>query len=258
MSIIRKIKKLKTFKKGFPVLSIYLGFNEKKTPTVKQLLSKFHSLTYSLTKEDRKIFAHHIELISKYLTEEYDSRGNRSVVFFCAEDLFEIFEFEFYLEPVCVISDSPHLEPIIEQTKIHNKYLVLLADREKMLIFTVHLGRVEEHYDFFNGGVPQKVRADEEHYYGRSNKIFRHIEDHLNRQLKIFSEKALEFAKNKEISFIIIGGHKELFEKIKKHLPKELGKKVLGEFVSELNIPLNDIFLQSKRIAEIIRSLASQ
>lgn len=114
-------------------------------------------------------------------------------------------------------------------------------------MFTVYQDKIEEHKDFFNGTVPQKVRANERDFYGRSNKIFRHIEDHLNRHLKLIANTVYNFIKGKNINFILIGGHKEMLSKIKNHLPKTLKKMIRGEFVTELNIPLKDIYLKSKQ-----------
>ena len=127
--------------------------------------------------------------------------------------------------------------------------MALLVDREKARLFTVHLGRIKEHKEVFNGIVPQRVREINKAWM-RQNKIFRHIEDHLNRHLKMIGESVEEFVKDKSVSFIIIGGHKELLFKIKKHLSKKLQSIIRGEFVTELNIPLNDVLLQSKKLIE--------
>lgn len=117
------------------------------------------------------------------------------------------------------------------------KYLVLLADREKARLFTVNFGKIEEQKEIFDNNVPQNVKAKKIDY-GRDDKIFRHIEQHLHYHLMLIAETAREFIKGKNINFIILGGHKELLPKMKAHLTYPLNKMVLGEFVTELNIPL--------------------
>ncbi|MCL4417156.1 MAG: hypothetical protein M1365_10730 [Actinobacteria bacterium] len=130
----------------------------------------------------------------------------------------------------------------------HHKYLVLLADREKARLFTVHLGKIAEQKDFFNKGeVPQNVKAKKIDY-GREDKIFRHIEQHLHYHLQMIAKKTREFIQGKNIRFIILGGHKEMLPKIKKHLLYPANKMVKGKFVTELNIPLADILKHSKKI----------
>lgn len=253
-NIDEKIKKLREYKKNSKVLSIYLGENEKKSPSSRYFVTEFKSLIVkNLTLKEQKIFKNDIEKIKKYLQEFYDSHGKRSIVFFTSGDsLWEVFEFEFPLPDFCGVSETPFLEPIIKAIKDHKKYLVLLADHKRARLFTVHLGVIEEHEDIFGIYVPQKVRQIHEAMM-REDKILRHIEDHICRHLKFIAQKTEEFAQNKNIHFIIIGGHEELIPKIKKHLPYPLSKKIKGSFVTELNIPINDIYLKSKKVAKNLK-----
>ena len=135
----------------------------------------------------------------------------------------------------------------------NSRYMVLLADRKKAIIFTFVNGQIEDHDTLSVDDVPQNVRANERDFFGRSDIIFRHIEDHLHRHLKLVAKMATEFARGKHINFILIGGHLEMFEKIKKHLPKNLQDKVIGEFVAELNIPLDKILAIAKVAADKIQ-----
>lgn len=250
----RTIKKLEKYKDlKIPVLSIYLGIDDKKSPNIKTLVSQLHSLVKkNLNKKEKEIFKKDFEKIESYLRESFNPRGDRSIAFFTSgERLFEALNFEFYLTPLCTISNSLQLKPIINAIKKHKKYLVLLADREKARLFTVHLGNIEEHEDIFGEYVPQQVKRINR-AWKREDKILRHIEDHLHRHLKLIADSVSDFSKNKNIDFMIIGGHEELISKIKKHLPQNLAKKISGTFITELNIPINNVFLKSKKIAEKI------
>lgn len=246
------IENLKNYR-GKDVLTVYLSVQGKKSPNIKTLFSELDSLIHcTLSRKQRDDFKNEVGKMKSYLAEEFDSRGTKSIVFFAGNNFFEVFTFEFFLPSVCIVSKSFFLAPVLEEIKSHSRYMVLLADREKARIFSVYLGRIEELAEFSDGHVPQNVRANERDLYGRSDIIFRHIEDHLHRHLVLISQKAEEFAKGKTIHFIIIGGHREMFEKIKKHLPKNMSKKILGEFVTELNIPIQDVFLKSKVVIETL------
>ncbi len=251
---IQAIQKLRTYKDSkFPILTIYIGFEGKKTPNIQRILSEFHSLIHAgLSTFQRDQFKKQIERAEEQLRNDVDTHGVRSIAIFASRDLFEVLEFEFPLPSVCKVSNSAYLAPVIDQAQGYNRYLVLLVDRKKARIFTVHLGEIEEYEDFIVDIVPQEVKVEEEHYYGRSNKISRHIDDHLNRHLKIVAEKVKEFMEGKRINFIIIGGHEEIFEKLKKRLPKYIREKIEGEFVIELNVPINNVYLASKKVAEHI------
>ena len=247
--VVENLKKFQNSK--FPILTIYLSNVSKEAPSARLLLSQFHSLiSHNLSAEEQKLFKKDLNRIEKYLREIYDKRGKRTVVFFSAgKKLWKILDFEFYLPPLMTVSYSPYIGPVTEALQAYKAYLVLLADREKIKIFTVRLGKIEEQKEIYDGQVPQKVKHGD-NTWDAQDKIFRHIEDHLNRHLKLIAGAAEGFVKNNGISFIIIGGHKEMFPKIKRHLPYPLNKMVIGEFVTELNIPLNEILKKSKLVAE--------
>jgi hypothetical protein len=240
----------------FPIMSLYLGFAGKKTPAKQMIVTLFHSLIHRyISKEEQKIFRTDIYRIEEYLTDALDTRGKRSIVFFSAgKKLWEVLTFEFYLPPLCVISYSPYIRPLADALESYRKYIVLMVDRKRARLFTVHMGEIKEQEDILAEEIPQKVRANDERYYGRSDKIFRHIQDHLHRNLVFIADKVDNFVREHDGAFLILGGHKEMLRRIKKKLSPCVQKMILGEFVSELNIPLNEIFLQSKKIAEKIET----
>lgn len=244
----------KYFNSPYPILSIYFGFAGKKTPDRKVVLSLFHSLIHqNLSDEEAKIFRSDVDKIEEYLSDEFDSRGARSVVFFTAgKNLWRVFPFEFYLPPLCVVSYSLYVKPLIDAFDSYKKYIVLLIDRGKARLFSVYLGEVQEYAEVFDGIVPQNVRANERDFYGRSDKIFRHIQDHLHRHVVIVANALSEFIKKNGGNFLLIGGHKELLPMIIKELPISVQKMVVAEFVTAVNIPLQKVLLQSKAVAEKI------
>ncbi len=254
-NINEQLKKLNRLSGSpFPILSVYLGQAQKKSPASSQIYSQFHSLVHqNLDTEGQKIFKEDIERIDSFLRYSWDTRGKRSVVIFSSgKKLWEILEFEFYLPPQLVIEGSPYTKPIQGACNNRKKYLVLLADHEKARIFTVHLGRIEEHTDIFGGNVPQRVKHGDD-TWDQQDKILRHIENHLHQHLERIAQKTNGFIKNGyHIRYIIVGGHKEIIPKIKNHLTWPANKLVLGQFVTELNVPLNEIFLKSKKVAHQI------
>lgn len=234
----------------FQILSVYLSSAGKRIPYPDFFLSQFHSLIHrTLSDTERKKWQKDIEKIVDFLHESIHRSNVRSYVFFSSgKNLWEVLDFEFELPPSCRILKEPYFEPLEESLNSHQKYLVLLVDRKKARLFTVNLGKIEEKKDIFVDMVPQNVKAKKIDY-GRDDKIFRHIEDHLHNHLKLIADATKEFLRGKDIHFIIVGGHREMIPKIKKHLSYPFNKMVLGEFVTELNIPLAQILLHSKKIA---------
>lgn len=251
MNTYQAIKALKSLKGSpFSILSLYLSGEGKSAPSVKALMTLFHSLiTQNLSPGQRKKFSPDIKRIESYLRQTYESRGKKSVVFFSAGDrLWEILDLDLSVPPICKVGNSPYLKCIEDLLDKQEKYLVLLVDREKAKVFTVLLGKIEESEEILDMMVPRNVKAKKVDY-GRDDKIPRHIQDHLHRHLKLIAGRAAQFIARSNVGFIILGGHKELLLKLKDRLPYPLNKKVKGEFVTELNIPLRDLFLRSREVA---------
>jgi peptide subunit release factor 1 (eRF1) len=120
------------------------------------------------------------------------------------------------------------------------RYLVILADRQRSKFLIIHNGTFEDHSEQFFDDVPQKVKAE----YTRTGKVQRHIADHLHQHLKLVGKRALEFLvkrKIRKLDGIILGSHKELLHQIEKFLPKRLQNQVIGEFVMDIDLPFGDI-----------------
>lgn len=126
------------------------------------------------------------------------------------------------------------------------EYMILLVDRKKAKIFTLIDGIVERKENIDEGNVHQRVKANDIHYYGRSNKIARHIENQLHRRLQFVAQKTANFAKKGQFEGILIGSHKPLFSKIAKHLPYPINQQVKGTFITELKGPFNKILQNAK------------
>jgi peptide subunit release factor 1 (eRF1) len=136
--------------------------------------------------------------------------------------------------------------------KKDNKYLVLLIDRKEAKIFMVHSsGAVERTEEFVDGNVPQKVKHGDD-ARAAEDKIFRHIEDHLHKHLTLIAEKVKLYAAQEDIAGILIGGHNQLFTKIKKHLPYPLSGQVKGTFLVDMKVPFNEILKRIKVLIEEI------
>jgi hypothetical protein len=248
------IKKLKTYDDSpYQILSVYLGVDSIQSPPGEFLLKQFHSLIHqNLSKEQRTIFENDIKRIEEYLNDYIPLA--RSLIFFSADDkLWEVVELEFYLPENLSVGTSPTIDPIIQSLQKYSKYLVLLVDREKARMFTVEQGEIVNHSEFKGDYVPQKVKSTGRVISGGNyDTNFRHNEELLQRHINNAVRAVEVFTKNEDIHFVIIGGHAEILEKVIKSLPTNLQNKVVNSFVTEVNIPLNDILLESKKIAATI------
>lgn len=249
-----KLKQLESFNNSrFMIMSVYLGSDSLQAPFDKYLISEFHSLLHqNFDKKMRETFRNDIARIETYL-DNYAPSARTLAIFSAGDKLWEIIEFEFSIENSLSVDFSPNLDPIRSARQKYSKYLVLLVDREKARMFTVDQGEIAEHADYMGEYIPQdKKTIGHDGYPGQNNIHSRHLDILIDRHIDEVSKKLAEFVKSQDIDFVIIGGHKEMFVRVANSLPADLKNKLVGSFVSELNIPLNDILQESKRVAELV------
>lgn len=135
----------------------------------------------------------------------------------------------------------------MKSSPIEPRYLFIIADRKKAYLFTFQGGVMEDYKEVYDPSVPQKVKSNKGEYYARNDIILRHIQEHLRRHLQKISEMVDSFIKDKQIHAVFIGGHKPLFHDIKIALNHDLQRKLKGEFITELNIPRNQLIQNAEK-----------
>ena len=247
----KTLEQLRTFNNSpFPILSVYLGSDTAKAPSSELLVSQLHSMIHShLTQDEKTVFQKDIERIEEQLQSD-TPRGKSSVFFSAGDKLWQTVHFEFFLTPSIRVSTSPDTKAIISGLAKYTKYLVVLVDREKAHMFTVEQGEMGRQSEFTDDSVPQKVSSTgRDGVANQTDTNFRRNELQLKRHVDLAAKSIIEFIKNDDIHFIVVGGHKEIFKKVINSFPAPLRSKVAGSFVSELNIPLADILRESKKVA---------
>jgi hypothetical protein len=248
------VTELKEFNDSpFLILSVYLGTDTLQAPSAEMLLTQLHSLIHqNLDNDQRVIFKDDIERIEKYLGNYIPTA--RSIVFFTAgKNLWEVANLEFSMPANLSVGNSPAIKPLVKSLQTHSKYLVLLVDREKARMFSVEQGEIVDRSQFIRGFVPQRVKSTgRDGVLNQSDTNSRRNETLLKRHIDMAAKAVIKFVNANDINFVIIGGHAEMFKKVADSLPANLKSKVVAGFVTEVNIPLNDILIESKKIAATI------
>ena len=247
------IKRLETYKRSnFQIMTVYLSDASLRAPTGEYLLSQFHSLVHGyLDKPMRIEFAEDISRIQKTL-QQHVPKARSLVIFSAGDKLWQVVSLEFALPPALTISTSPDLHPLLQALPKYSRYLVLLVDREKVRMFTVEQGDMIDYSEYVVNDVPQNTKSTGTDAAGSSNGNFRHNEVLLQRHINSAAQAVAKFTESKDVHFVIIGGHSEMFKRVAASLPAGLRSKVLDSFVTEINIPLNEIVLESKKIAATV------
>jgi hypothetical protein len=253
MITLTTIKKLKKFERSnLQIMTVYLSEATLRSPTGAYLLSQFHSLLHRyLDKPMRVKFAADISRIEKTLAEHIP-KARSLVVFTDGENLWEVVGLEFPLPASLTISTSPNMQPLLLALPKYSRYLVLLVDREKVRMFTVEQGEMIDHSDYIDGSVPQLSKSTGIDRAGSTDGEFRHNQVLLQRHIEKTAKAVAKFTQSHDVHFVIIGGHSEMFKRVAASLPAGLRSKVVDSFVTEINIPLNEILMESKKIASTV------
>ncbi len=259
LNIEETVQKLRQYRNvSFPILSVYLQIPQTADQRNKLMRKQFQQLVDTqISPTDVSLYQADVNYIAAFLDTYTHTDKYKGIALFSGDNkLWEVITTHDELPNKLTIAHSPNLKPLLNTLSTYRRFLVILADREKARYFTLHMGQVESQGGVEDPSVPQKVTgrgANELH-----KKFDQHVREHLNKHMKFIGSKVNDFAKNKQISGVIIGGHKETLRNLRENLPQNLQKKIMGEFVSELNTSMNTIVEESKKIVETINSKLNQ
>lgn len=151
--------------------------------------------------------------------------------------------------PPNINSFNPDLKSVLGERE-EGHYFFIIADRKKAVLFLFDKGNVEKSQEIMDPGIRKDTKLNAGELYGKSNKLSHHIDNQLHRHLQLIMQEVNRLIAGKHINGMFIGGHKPLFGAIEKELPVVLQNKLRGEFITELNIPFNELIRHCRRVLE--------
>jgi hypothetical protein len=252
--IKKKIMRLEAYcDSPSPILSVYFKLPVPKKVRSQTLINDFNTLiNKNLSLEEREELKINIEYINGFMQTYRQQHTEKAIAFFSGGDnLFEVIHLPYNIKSTVKYAHSPYIRPIENALKSTKRYLVILNDRRRAILYTLFSGTLEDQKTVEGDTVPQDAQGRWANSLrtARQDKMQRHIRDHLRRHFKIIAQKASRFAGRKEINGVIIGGHRKDIGKFEESLPRELKEKVIGSFVSGLHENINDIVSKSMNVA---------
>lgn len=245
MLTIKEIKTLEKIKtKTLSIISLYLNCDQRiRTPeqiriSLKDLLKEIS------TKIDKKSS----KRIKDYLRLRLKPQVRGLAFFVCPKiDLWKIYEAPraFVSQVVCDI--SPYTRPLIKLLDEFERYCVVVLDKEKARVFTVHLGEIEEYKDIFT--YPKFPGKHDQGGWSQL-RMQRHAEVHVRRLINSITKQIFSFFRKNNFDRLIIAGSKEVLPEFEKNLHPYLKKRLAGKFLTELFMPLRHFLDQSLKIEE--------
>jgi len=187
-----------------------------------------------------------IERVTGYVRDWKQPPGRSVAIFSCApRDLFVPVAFEIPLDAGARFAERPYVLPILMAADEHERYAVLLLDKERALVMQVWMGRIEERIEIVDT-VPGRTAAG-----GWSQAGFaRHREYHVDRHLHRVIDELWRLHRHHRLGRLLLGGPPEVRAALRAILPRSLSRTIEAEFAGESFAGDAEVLLRVADIAE--------
>lgn len=239
------------------VLSIYLAFDpaggERRDPgaALHDALERAARTPFALGHPER-FEAERARVLHELA--DYRVSGRGLVVFSCApRALWQVYELQVRVPTLARFAERPVIAALAAVLDEHERYLVVVVDKEQARLMTVYLGRIE-HETRITDDYPGRTAAG-----GWSQARYaRHREDHLHRHLLHVVEVLRREARRQPFDRLILGGPPEAAHGLRAVLPAGLRARVVGLFPGELFARESEVLERVQRLEEAAERQAEQ
>jgi peptide chain release factor subunit 1 len=228
---------------SLPLLSVYLNTdaNETGRTTHETFLRKElrqRAGTFAERSPDRESLDRDCERIEQYLAEELKPSTRGLVLFACAgTGLFDAIQLQVpFNENRLVVSDRPHLYPLVRLDEEHPRYAALVVDTNSARIFVFGTGTTIDTVDVQNSKT-KHIKAG-----GWSQARFqRHVENiHLHHAKEVV-ERLDRIVTAEAIEHVVIAGDEVIVPLLREQLPERLRVKLVDVLRLDIRSPEHEV-----------------
>jgi peptide chain release factor subunit 1 len=252
VSEVKKLAEIRTKKKDNLVLTIYLNTHRGQDPQEKYF-TVFKDMAKDIENEvgdkGRKAVKKDLKKITDFLRYKFSKKAKGIVIFSCkAENIWQIIELPVSVFNQYFLARSFYIKSLLRILEDYERFCLLLVDKEKARVFTVYLGKIEEHFDVFDEVVGKHKQG------GASEARFqRHHEDEVHRHLKRVARLTFRFFKRQKFDRLIIGyTTPEVLPLLKAVLHPWLLDRIVAKFDVEMFAPTKKILSKALKIEGIV------
>ena len=241
-----------------PVLSVYLDFDPA-APTNRRggyklaLEEMLKQIDTQLTEDNKRRHFHEDAAWTRKQVELNTPKG-RSLVLFCdASDNF------FYRQDLAIrlanqawYGDTPYTRPLVQAVNEHERYGVVLVDKENARFFVFSMQTIEElDKAFQTPAVRHRRTAGSDHLRSQMT-LQRRAATWSGWFLKEVAEILDEIIRNQAIDGIILAGQEDIIAELQRLLPKAIALRVVGSARIPANAKANEVLEISMPLVEAI------
>lgn len=244
------------------MVSAYMNTDARRLPletdyksAVRSLISQGHEQLKNvpnLSKVQHQSLQDDFRRMKQYLENEFRREGAKSVALFsCAgKGSWETLRLPVVISSRIVIDTHYSIQPLRRLMNQYERYCVVLVNKELARIFTVHLGAIEEHLTIFDE-VPAKVPSPSR-YEASERRIERHHLARVHEHFKNVNTTLLRFFKEKNFSYLIVGGRGELLVEFERILHSYLTRRVTGKIDADIHASSSEILMKTMVVEQAV------
>lgn len=231
-----------------PVVSLYINVDGARLPTRQDYENEFNFLAHEakkiasedmgLSREQESRVEAELGAIGQYLSLEFKRNGARSVAIFSCRDegLYEVIPVGLPMESRVYVGFRPYIAPLSEALSLHDRFLVLVVNKETTRIFEVYAGGVTER----SGSLDPVLKRHNQGGWEQA-KLQRRHELQVRNHLKKASDTVLVIFQTEGFNRFAMGIADELWPEMEKSLHPYLNEKLVGRFAIDINAPADEI-----------------
>jgi peptide chain release factor subunit 1 len=269
-----QIEQLRSFESPkFPVVSLYLDTDPTRVEKRGYIIAAKNILKELERKLDdrakRKAFQDDVASILYFLESETNPSARGVAIFSCkAQGLWQVYRLPVSVPNKGHVGPTPYIQTLLDVLDEYERYAVVLLDKEKVKLFTVYLGEIEERqleadmmpkkhkqggwsevgYQRAKPGVNRPQGAGGMGSFGHD--VQAHHEAHVQWHIKHIIELLSEELNHHSFDRIIVAGTEEALAEFNRLLPGDLKERVVGSFSAEMFASPADILRETMAIEE--------
>ncbi len=238
-----------------PVLSVYLSIDQSQPSNRNRefesnLKTLFRRIESELADDEAKLaeFGADAKRVLS-IFPDYKPRGQGLVVF-CDQSSDFYWQRELYVPIVdCAFWEKAILvRPLLEALDEYERFGVILSDRGRARIFTVHLGEIEEHHGLVAAADVRHVKATSADHLRSQMQWQRKSHEHAMSHAKRVAESMSQLHDSQAFDRLVLAGPVEARTEVQECLPKRLQRKVVGSIAMPLDATPEQVLEAARQI----------
>ncbi len=238
----RQLDELRQYKStDIPITSLYLNMDlaiyprEEYIKNLKTLIrqAKENIEKNSYSRDAKFSLLEDLDKILKYI-EPIHEHSFKSIAIFSSSrnNFFHSYELDDRLKDMIVTDFLPYTKPLFAYLRMVKRYLVILMKKDKIRVFEVFGGNIEEELDLFKK-IRYPIRPNN-YIFTNERKYYNKIETEYRKFLREASEEVLDLFMDKGADYVVIGGNltvgKDLYETLHPYLKERFADYIDIDF----------------------------